>query len=548
MVGADSGAQLGASEETAAPRRPHRGVPIAAQDFGWHYAGRDEPAFSGLTFDIPAGQKVLLLGHSGAGKSTLLHAMAGVAHDSDGQSASGSLTVDGIDAVGSRVPAGLMQQDPESSIVLARVGDDVAFGPENLGVPREQIWQRVDEALAAVGLGHLPLDHPTSALSGGQKQRLGLAGILAMHPGALLLDEPTANLDPAGVGEVRDAVLAAQAATGATLVVIEHRVGIWAQHMDRIIVLGKTGITHDGPPETVLAEARQELIEAGVWVPGYLPPLPSFTSNPGTELLSARGLVTTRTFPTKREIRRRARALKSSGAASYPLDLPAVGRVPAVKVCAGQHLAITGENGTGKSTLALTLAGLLYPADGYVNAAQTLRAAADAPARLGTVKASEQAGWDPARWSPQELITRIGVVFQEPEHQFLTRSVRAELEYGPRQLAKLTRTPLDEEELAHRTDRLLARLRLTHLADANPFTLSGGEKRRLSVATALATAPRLLVLDEPTFGQDAGTWAELVTLLRELIEQGTAVLSVTHDQDFIEALGGERLHLEKEKA
>lgn len=512
------------------------GAAIVARGFGWHYAGRADPAFSGLDVEIPAGQKVLLLGHSGAGKSTLLHAMAGVAQDADGESATGSLTVGGLDALRARVPAGLMQQDPESSIVLARLGDDVAFGLENLGVPRAEIWQRVQEALAAVGLDHLPLDHPTDRLSGGQKQRLGLAGILAMHPGALLLDEPTANLDPEGVLEVRDAVLAAREASGATLVVIEHRVGIWAEHMDRVIVLGRDGITHDGPPEQVLKAARQELIDAGVWVPGYLPQIPQQLPSPGADLLAGTDLVTTRAFPRKRDIRRRNRALRHSEPAAYPLDLPVVGRVPTLTVRAGEHLAITGANGTGKSTLALTLAGLLYPVNGTVSATEELRAGAD-----GTPV------WDPARWAPQDLITRIGVVFQEPEHQFLTKSVRAELEYGPRQVARLTGTPLDTEKLGELTDSLLTRLRLHHLTDANPFTLSGGEKRRLSVATALATAPKVLVLDEPTFGQDAGTWAELATLLHELLAEGSAVVSVTHDRDFISALGGRTLTLTGEK-
>lgn len=508
---------------------------IVAENFGWHYAGRDQPAFNNLTFEIPAGQKVLLLGHSGAGKTTLLHAMGGVAQDADGQSASGSLTVGGAHALTEQVPAGLMQQDPESSIVLARVGDDVAFGPENLGVVREEIWQRVDAALAAVGLDHLPLDHPTDQLSGGQKQRLGLAGILAMQPGALLLDEPTANLDPAGVLEVRDAVIAAQATTGSTLVVIEHRVGIWAEYMDRVIILGAQGITHDGTPDQVFREAKEELIDAGVWVPGFTPQLPQPASKPGKQLLTSKDLVTTRLLPRKRDIRRRARALKDSTPVPYPLDLPAVGHVPFVSVLAGEHLAITGANGSGKSTLALTLAGLLCPADGVVAAAGALRAS--------TLQEKQEPGWDPARWEPQQLITRIGYVFQEPEHQFLTASVRAELEYGPRQVAKLNRLPLAETELDALVSDLLTRLRLEDVADANPFTLSGGEKRRLSVATALATAPRLLILDEPTFGQDAGTWAELVVLMNEQLSSGTAIISVTHDRDFIAALGGRTLRL-----
>ena len=221
-------------------------------------------------------------------------------HDHDGQSQSGSARIDGVDPEDARGLIGLMQQDPESSVVLARVGDDVAFGPENLAVAREEIWARVDDALAAVGLDYLPHEHPTNALSGGQKQRLGLAGILAMHPRAILLDEPTANLDPEGVQQVRDAVVQAVTATGATLIVVEHRVGVWAQHMDRVIVLGADGgITHDGAPETVLAQARETLIANGVWVPGYVPEPAAAAVPSGRILLSAENLAITRNSRAK---------------------------------------------------------------------------------------------------------------------------------------------------------------------------------------------------------------------------------------------------------
>lgn len=191
-----------------------------------------------------------------------------------------------------------------------------------------------------------------------------------------------------------------------------------------------------------------------------------------------------------------------------------------VDVLAGQALSITGPNGAGKSTAALTLGGLLRPRAGRLQALPELAGAA---------------GPDPFRWRSPQLVQRIGSVFQEPEHQFLTPSVAEELAFGPRRVGG-TADP-------RRTGELAERLRLTHLLRANPFTLSGGEKRRLSVATMLATAPRILILDEPTFGQDALTWAELVTLLRELIDDGVGVVSVTHDADFIAALGGATLHV-----
>ena len=525
-----------------------RGARIELNNFSWHHPGRPEPVISGLNLTINPGEKVLLLGTSGAGKSTLLHAIAGVLHDDDGESAGGTITINGQAPAEARGTAGMMQQDPESSIVMATVGNDVAFGPENLRVPREEIWDRVAEALTAVGLNHLPLDHPSSALSGGQKQRLGLAGILSMHPGAMILDEPTANLDPSGVQEVRDSILTAAEATGATLLVVEHRVSIWAPHMDRIIVLGEGGtITHDGAPDTVLTEARQELIDAGVWVPNYVPRAPqSDSDNQGGEhgeaLLRAENLSITRAQPTPKQRRARRRTIKRLGdtPAPAPIDLPVLRGGINLTLRAGEHLSVLGPNGAGKSTLALTLAGLLTAPDGTLAATDTLR---DHGAGRDSGQNSQRAHWDVPTWTPAQMLSRIGYVFQEPEYQFIRGTVREELELGPRRLAALTRNPLNEDDLTARTNELATRLRLTHLLDANPFTLSGGEKRRLSVASALATAPRILILDEPTFGQDARTWAELVDLIRELLAGGTAIISITHDEDYTAALGGNHITL-----
>lgn len=526
-----------------------RGARIELNNFSWHHPGRPEPVISGLNLTINPGEKVLLLGTSGAGKSTLLHAIAGVLHDDDGESAGGIITINGQAPAEARGTAGMMQQDPESSIVMATVGNDVAFGPENLRVPREEIWGRVTESLTAVGLNHLALDHPSSALSGGQKQRLGLAGILSMHPGAMILDEPTANLDPSGVQEVRDSILTAAEATGATLLVVEHRVSIWAPHMDRIIVLGEGGtITHDGVPDTVLTEARQDLIDAGVWVPNYVPRAPqSDSDNQGGEhgeaLLRAENLSITRAQPTPKQRRARRRTIKRLGdtPAPVPTDLPVLRSGINLTLHAGEHLSVLGPNGAGKSTLALTLAGLLTAPDGTLTATDALR---NYDGERGSNHGGERAHWDIPTWTPAQMLSRIGYVFQEPEYQFIRGTVREELELGPRRLAALTRNPLNEDDLTARTDDLAARLRLTHLLDANPFTLSGGEKRRLSVASALATAPKILILDEPTFGQDARTWAELVDLIRELLAGGTAIISITHDEDYTAALGGNHITLE----
>ena len=508
----------------AQPGTPAR---LEAHGWGWRYATRRRWAIRHASVQIEPGERVLLLGASGSGKSTLLQGLGGVLGGADEGEAEGELLVDGVPADRARGRVGMVLQDPDTQTILARVGDDVAFGCENLGVPRAEIWPRVNAALAAVGLD-LPLERPTSALSGGQKQRLALAGVLAMRPGAILLDEPTANLDPAGVAEVRRAVGSALDATGATLVVIEHRIDVWIDLVDRVIVLGTTDDTTvviaDGDPRTVLAERAEELAAMGVWVPGIdvaararalvRAPSPSpeapaarvsalpadgARGGVGEELLLADGLVVGR-----------AKGIPVAG----PFDLV---------VCAGEALGITGPNGAGKSTLGLTLAGLIPPQRGRVRATAALHA--------------DASGTDPISWSSRELLTRIGTVLQSPEHQLLASTVRDELSIGPRALR------LPESEIEARVTDLLARLRLDALAAANPYTLSGGEKRRLTVAAALATRPRVLVLDEPTFGQDARTWAELVAIIAEVRDAGTAVIAISHDEDVLRALGARRLEV-----
>ncbi|HIY65922.1 MAG TPA: ATP-binding cassette domain-containing protein [Candidatus Agrococcus pullicola] len=472
------------------------GARIVAEGWGWRHASRRHPALDGVDFTIEPGERVLLLGPSGAGKSTLLAAMAGVLGGADEGDESGSLTIDGTRASELRGRAGLVLQDPQANTILSRIGDDVAFGCENLRVPREEIWHRVDGALDAVGLRY-PLERSTTELSGGERQRLALAGVLAMQPGLLLLDEPTANLDPAGITEVRETVDRTVSASGTTLVVVEHRVEAWYDVIDRIIVLEPGGgVLADGAKDAVIGEHGDSLAARGVWIPGH-PITIDRTPNPNGVLLTASGV-----------------------AVGFGETVVQQGVDMAVR--AGESLVITGENGAGKTTLAHALAGLTAPIAGSVNATDGF-----APSRSP----------HPYRWRSRDLLTRIGTEFQQPEHQFVAASVREELTVGPR-VAKLPGAGAI-------VDRLLESLRLSHLANAHPFTLSGGEQRRLSVATVLATAPRVLVLDEPTFGQDRTTWRELAVMIAEHVDAGGAAVSVTHDEQFIRLLGDARIHLEK---
>ena len=308
------------------------------------------------------------------------------------------------------------------------------------------------------------------------------------------------------------------------MVLVEHRVADVLDLVDRVVVLEPGGgVVADGPPGPVFARHGTALAAAGVWVP------------PGDKLLDQAGEGTTPP-PRRDQAISHAPTPRGDQAIAHRLDEAAMAarvvvvrhpRAPApavrgvtAEVHAGRALAVTGANGSGKSTLALAMAGLL-------------------PAEQGSVSASARLanglGRDPGRWSGPQLVRRIGTVFQDPEHQFLTGSVRNELCLGP------LRAGEGQRVAEARAEELLEQLRLGHVAAANPFTLSGGEQRRLSVATALATRPGLLVLDEPTFGQDRTTWTELVALLAALRDAGTAILAITHDRALVDALADDVL-------
>ena len=481
--------------EAAPPSR------IEARGWGLRHAGRRAWALRGLDLVVEPGERVLLLGPSGSGKSTLLAALAGLVDPRGGGESEGTLLVDGRDPREARDRSGLLFQDPESQIVMGRAGDDVAFGLENRCVPTEAIWPRVDAALAAVEFGY-DRDRPTHALSGGEQQRLALAGTLALRPGLLLLDEPTANLDPDGAAEVREVLARVLDRAGATMLLVEHRVDEAIALVDRVVVLtAGAGVVADGPPGEVFRTHGAALADAGVWVPDHPPAAPPRRDRPPASALLLAERATFR-YPGERVD------------AVVGIDL---------QVRSSEALALTGPNGSGKSTLALMLAGLLAPRIGSVLSAEALAAGRGHEAI--------------ATWPARELVGRIGTVFQDPEHQFLTATVRDELLLGPR------RAGVGEGVAQRRADELLDRLHLDAVAAANPFTLSGGEKRRLSVATALAAAPALLVLDEPTFGQDRRTWTELLHLLAALRDDGRGICFVTHDRAFVAALADRTLAL-----
>ncbi|MDO4908277.1 MAG: ATP-binding cassette domain-containing protein [Corynebacterium sp.] len=432
----------------------------------WTHPGRTKPALENIDVEIPAGQRVLIMGCSGSGKSTLLGILAGLLHNNCEVSYSPAAP---------RI--GMVLQDPETQVIYSRVGDDIAFGLENIGIPREQIWQRVAEAKIALGLDHLSNDQETVVLSGGQKQRMAIAGVLAMNPDILVLDEPVANVDRDGSPLVADSVQKAIEYCGATTIIVDHDAELWLNMVDRVLVLDAGQILYDLKPEELTGEYAQSIQALGLWLPGELPTNDKKSPIPGESVLEAHDLAWGWDH-----------VLGSSEHESY---------------AQGTSTIISGPNGIGKSTHGLTLAGLLQPLRGRLNPQVN-------------------------KWKSKNLAAYIGYVFQDPNHQFLRATVEEELNLG----AIMTKTERQE---------LLEKLGLEHYINVHPAMLSGGEKRRLSVATALVRTPAVLILDEPTFGLDRRTFGNLTVLLHEAQTKGSALISISHDPRYIQLFGGENV-------
>lgn len=444
-----------------------------------------------LDLHVRPGERVLLAGASGAGKSTILHALVGALGETFPGDLSGDVAAGGT--------CGLVTQQPGDAIVAGTIGRDAAFGPENLGLSRAEIWRRADAAVRSVALPY-GRDHPTDALSGGETQRLALAGALALEPDVLLLDEPTAMLDDASAATVRSAVADVLARTAATLVVVEHRIEPWLELVDRVVVLGAEGVLADTDPTAFVERHRDRLGEAGVWMPGLPAPDPLV---PPTELvrpvdpplaLTAERLGVTL---TRRSVRgaTRSRALDGIDACFEP----------------GAAHVLVGPSGAGKSTLVAALGGLLAPTDGRVGGWP------DAPHRLTSLALSRRLGWVP----------------QVAEHAFATSTVAQEVGAT----AALLERAVDVEAV-------LDHLGLTALAGRNPYRLSGGEQRRLALAAGLAHRPALALLDEPTVGQDRRTWAAVAGWWRAAADAGATAVASTHDEHLV-ALADTTLRLER---
>ncbi len=507
------------------------------------HVGGERATPDGVTLDIRAGEVVLLLGPSGCGKSTLTLALDGLIPHAIAAELDGTVRVAGVDTRERSVAelsehVAMVFQDPDAQIVTGSLLDEVAFGPENRLVPASEVLERAERALKLVGLWDRRDDDP-DVLSGGGRQRLAIACALALAAPVLVLDEPTANLDPAGIDEVY-AVLRELANDGEhAIVLVEHNLDAAVDLVDRVVVLDAAGrLVMDGPVREILQARALELLELGVWLPVStlaamrlreagvpIEPLPLTPS----ELARALDAVEMLPAPTPEPARVAAPDDPPLGGAASEAGPASDGRGPSaitvrgcsvrrggrrgpivvdgidLDVASGDFLAIVGTNGAGKTTLLQAIAGVI-------------------PAPRGSV---DVLGMDPSRADARERSRRIGFVFQNPEHQFVAHTVADELALGLRVQGAA------DDDIEGEVDRMLRRFDLESHREQHPFLLSGGQKRRLSVGTALIAGAPVLALDEPTFGQDRARASELLAILRRLNAEGTTVLIVTHDLQLV---------------
>ncbi|MDF2555456.1 MAG: transporter ATP-binding protein, partial [Microbacterium sp.] len=541
---------------------------LRVRELGITHDGETTPAPASVSFDVARGEVVLLLGPSGSGKSTLTLALNGLLPQAVPAEVTGSVEVDGLDTQTTPVAelstrVGMVFQDPDAQLVTGTVLDEVAFGPENLRMPVAEVLARAEDALRRVGLWERRADNP-DRLSGGGRQRLAIACALAMGSPLLVLDEPTANLDPAGIEEVYAALEELVSAGDRAILLVEHNLDAAVGFVDRVIVLDHDGrLAADGSVDEVLRGRAEDLHAMGVWLPvstiaalrlrraGFtLDPLPltpdelhaaleaedaptrippRSSTEPTAASAPPRSLSERGTSETKRAEPTRpvgpghflsvagAPSLDDRGAGLPGSPLITVrnltlrrGRTEVLHgvdldVPRGAFTAVVGANGAGKTSLIQALAGVVAPPKGTVHVD----------------------GLDIGRADARTLSTRIGFVFQNPEHQFIAHTVFDEIAHG------LRRQHLPDDDVRARTVELLERFGLAGKADSHPFLLSGGQKRRLSVGTALVAGAPVLVLDEPTFGQDRARADELLSLLSELNAEGTTIVVVTHDMQLV---------------
>lgn len=476
---------------------------IDIQNLCFTYGSRSVPTLTDINLQVQPGEFVLITGQTGCGKSTLLKTLNGLIPHESGGRFSGRVLIDGQDTRTIPVTAlsetvGLVFQNPDDQIFSTQVKDEVAFVLENMGLDPQTVSQQVSEALAAVGLAGKEPDS-VFTLSGGQKQRLAIASVIAARPGLLALDEPISQVDPQGAQELLAVLKRLNTELGITILIVEHRLHEVVALCDRVVVMEAGRIVWDGPKEAVFSQP-DILLRHGLRLPQPIAVCHQLAVEPQLEVAAA------------------VAAIKSQFAELSSAQPPAAGSEPAcpadelvrlrdvwfrypkqpadtlkavsLSLRGGEIVALMGTNGAGKTTLLQQINGLLQPDAGEV-------------AILGNPAAVNSG--------------QVGQVLQNPDLMLFKSTVRAEILFGCRQAADLA-PALDS-------------LGLNGLEEEFPLALSRGQRMRVAIAAVLACRPQVLLLDEPTTGQDAGRIEDIAGVLHEFAAGGGAVLFCTHDTE-----------------
>lgn len=462
------------------------------------YYGR-ERALDGLSLHIKEGEFVILTGPSGCGKSTLARSLNGLIPHSSAVRMSGKVVVDGLLTEEHSIAelathVGLVFQNPTTQLFCLTVEKELSFGPANLGLPAAEVARRGEFAARATGIEHLR-ERRVNTLSDGEQQRVAIASVLAMQPRILVLDEPTSNLDLKGTRMVLDTLDRLRHELGITILIMEHRLQEMEDLADRVLIMKAGRLVVDGPPQQILGQKRL-LSQLGIRYP--LSPL-------------GKGLGYSALLPV--------------GLASHPKDQDPLVELVDVEfgygsgsllqglnmaIYPGELVGLWGDNGTGKSTIAKIIAGLLKPQKGRVS-------------------------WsDGAR--NLKLGRRVGLLLQAPLLQLFTNTVADEVAFGPRNFRLFS---------DKRHQEVLEATGLVALQERDPYTLSSGEQQRTALAAVLSLQPQILILDEPTLGQDWGHLSRFMDFLVALNKRGQTVLLITHDYKLLCRYAQRILLLEK---
>ncbi|MCD6485511.1 MAG: ATP-binding cassette domain-containing protein [Candidatus Odinarchaeota archaeon] len=487
---------------------------IVLEDVWIKHRGQKEYALKGINLKVRKGERLGIIGPTGAGKSTLCTLLNGlIPNIVKVKKMKGNVIVKGMNTREHKVSEfaphiGIVFQDYESQIFRTNVEIEVAFGPENLGMPRDEIAKRIKSSLEWTRLTGLERRY-THGLSGGQKQRLAIASILAMQPEILVLDEATSDLDPIGKYEIYEVVERLMKEREMTLIMVDHHLDRVAEIADRIIVLNKGELLYDGTPEEVFSHV-DDLISMGLRPPQV------------AELFSKLGEEPPYPLTVDDAVSRFPKKFKFMEPPKPNTNFAATDAEPAIeirdlwhtydgeywalkginlRVNKGDFLALIGNNGSGKTTLAMSINGIITPTKGSIKIF----------------------GHEATEMSIRQLGAHVGYVFQNPDFQLVTSSVRDEIELGLKQL-KISRDEIDK-----RVSKVLKKLNIEEIADEDPFFLNKANRQRVAVASVLALEPEIVILDEPTTGITPGETRNIMELAKAINKEGKTVIIITHD-------------------